>query len=103
MTPDEEVTLRGLIRDAREVSDRSVVTFLPFERLDEGFRITVVHGESGGKGEGRDQEFVYFSDLVERASGQNLLIESVCRLEARVVQKQASENRLWVGRPSVDG
>lgn len=99
MTPDDEATLQGLIRDAQEVADRSAITFLPFERLDEGFRIIASRGESGG----RDQEFVYLSDLVERASGQNLLIESLYRMEARVIRERTPESRLWVSKPSLDG
>lgn len=102
MTSEDEVTLQGLIRDAQQVADRSAVTFLPFERLEEGFRITASQGESGGKDERRDQEFVYLSDLVERASGQNLLIESVCRMEARMIQAAVPESRLWVSKPSLD-
>lgn len=102
MVSDDEPTLQRLIRDAQDVADRSAVGFLPFERLDGGFRITASHGESGAPDEKGDQEFVYLSDLVERASSQNLLIESVCRIEARMTRVQEPERRVWVGKPSPD-
>ncbi|CAN7305447.1 hypothetical protein [Brevundimonas sp. LjRoot202] len=103
MTSEDEVTLQRLIGDAQEVADRSPVTFLPFERLDEGFRIIAFHGDRDGKDERRDQEFVYLSDVIERASGGNLLIESVYRIEAGVIQERTPQSHLWVRKPSLDG